>query len=650
MNDLQVEPEHALLVRGRGKEAELVDRKTRSGTFVNGRRIGRCLLCEGDVVSFGGAAFRFVNGQLEPAQPAGPGGLEAEDLTVRTPEGMVILDGVSLDIPPASFVAIVGPSGSGKSTLLNALSGIRPASVGTVRYGDLSVYDSGELLARSFGWVPQTDIVHPFLTPRKELTFAAELRFARSMSKPARAQRVLEVMAQLGIEDRADTPIRDLSGGQRKRVSVAIELLTKPDLLFLDEPTSGLDPGNEKELMRLLRTLADEGRTVVVVTHSTQSLELCDRVAVLARGGRLAYYGPVPEALGYFRKAADVSDLADVFSMLDEDQAIDWAARFLESGAHRLYVADPLADLDPKFVLDAPSRRRISEWGRQLGILIRRSLADIRGDRATVRWLTLQAPAMGALFALLLLGSNRFVVGVREGPYATLACWLLAIGATWIGAFAAVREVVREIPVFRREKFAGLKPGAFIASKAIVLGTIVTIQCLAFGVIALVRQTIPPGGVASRSGAFLSQPYLEILVVIVLAGLAAMALGLLISAIVTSSEQAMPALLLLLAAEVALSIPTLGSPVVGALSNASSAQWATSAIGSTVSLNELRVVQNFISELLEFVVTGVSVAQANPRWNHEAAVWGLEISVLLWMILGPLIGAARVVGSRRRLA
>lgn len=220
-----------------------------------------------------------------------------QGLTVVVDRGRkTLLDQVSFPVGAKCLLAVVGPSGAGKSTLLGALTGLRPADRGTVLYDGRDLYrDYAELRSR-IGLVPQDDILHSQLTVRRALTYAAELRFPQDTAKAERQARVDEVIGELGLEQRADLPIHSLSGGQRKRVSVALELLTKPSLLFLDEPTSGLDPGMDRSVMNMLRDLADDGRTVIVVTHSVLNLEGCDRLLVLAPGGRIAYFGAPGEA------------------------------------------------------------------------------------------------------------------------------------------------------------------------------------------------------------------------------------------------------------------------------------------------------------------------------------------------------------------
>ncbi|MGA8015682.1 MAG: FHA domain-containing protein, partial [Candidatus Dormiibacterota bacterium] len=305
---------------------QVTDLNSHNGTYVNGHRISTAPLREGDVLTVGRRHLRLVPGALEEHE-SGDVRLDAVDLSVHTSEGRALLRHVSLSVEKGAFVGVVGPSGAGKTTLLNALTGFKPADEGSVFYGGRNLYAEYEELRRRIGYVPQDDIVHAQLTVRAALGYAAELRFPRDVPKTERDQRVAEVIRELGLAERADLVIEKLSGGQRKRVNIAVELLTKPSPLFLDEPTSGLDPGLERGMMTLLRDLAKGGRTVIVVTHAVQSLSLCDRVLMLAPGGRVAFYGPPNAALGYFGR----TDFVDVFQDLEASPDAPWDQRFWAS-------------------------------------------------------------------------------------------------------------------------------------------------------------------------------------------------------------------------------------------------------------------------------------------------------------------------------
>src|SRR5262249_32093625 len=195
-----------------------------------------------------------------------------------------------------------------------------------------------DLFRGEIGYVPQRDIVHMELTPQSALDYAAQLRMPPDTTRAERQGRVQEVLADLDLGERKSAPISQLSGGQLKRVSIGVELLTKPRLFFLDEPMSGLDPGTEYEMMKLLRQLADQGRTVVLITHATKNVMLCDKVAFLARGGYLSYFGPPDAALAYFdqyrtarERREKEMEFDDIYSILDDPRRgtpAEWAARF----------------------------------------------------------------------------------------------------------------------------------------------------------------------------------------------------------------------------------------------------------------------------------------------------------------------------------
>ena len=227
--------------------------------------------------------------------------------------GTRILNSVDLTLHPGEMCALIGPSGAGKSTLIKALLGLRDPDDGSVTISSVPVADLG-----SVGYVPQDDALHRGLTVARELGYAAELRMPETSSGQRRS-RVAEVLEQVGLSDRADVRIRRLSGGQRKRVSVALELLTGPPLLILDEPTSGLDPGLEARTMTLLAEVAATGRIVLVATHAMESIEQAEALCVLV-GGHVAFFGPPPMALEYFR----VDRYAGLFRQLEKQSPAAW--------------------------------------------------------------------------------------------------------------------------------------------------------------------------------------------------------------------------------------------------------------------------------------------------------------------------------------
>src|SRR5579859_1108332 len=226
--------------------------------------------------------------------------IDARRLTRRVGR-VIILNDVSLSIAPGEVVCIAGGSGAGKTTLLEALAGVRPADSGTVRFDSVDVYSHLDVFRNSLGYVPQDDLIHADLPLRSTLRYAARLRLPASTGSAEIDTAVDDAMRALDLQSQARLRVGTLSGGQRKRASIAVELLTKPHVFFLDEPTSGLDPAIGAELMQVLRKLAkEEGATVVLTTHSPPDLLLCDRVVFLARGGHLAFDGTPDDALRHF--------------------------------------------------------------------------------------------------------------------------------------------------------------------------------------------------------------------------------------------------------------------------------------------------------------------------------------------------------------
>ncbi len=632
LEDLQVSRHHAELIPLAGDGWELVDLGSHNGTFVNGARVNHARLADDDLVSVAGRLLRFTDGALQAYVEEDRTGFEAVGLVVRSEAGAVLLDEVSFSLDRCSFLAVVGTSGAGKSTLLNALAGFRPAQEGSVLCGGRDLYAAYDEMRQRIGYVPQDDILHPQLTVRRALRYAAELRFPPDVSAADREARVEEVMAELGLSARADLVISKLSGGQRKRTSIAVELLTKPELLFLDEPTSGLDPGMEKALMSLLRTLADGGRTVIVVTHSLQSLSLCDRALVLAPGGRTAFFGPPDEALAHFGH----TDFADVFSDLEAGRDLDWKTGFLRSSAHARYVRRRQAV--PHRVTDstaAPAPPPGHRWLRQFWTLTRRYLAVIASDRANLMLLALQAPIL-AVIILLANGSGGFdpdtAVAIRIAQSVGL---FLAVSASYLGAGNAIREIVKELPVYLRERAVGLSISAYVASKVVVLAAITVLQAAALVLIGTARQGSPP------DAALLGSPRLELFAGIALSGLAAMGLGLMLSALVRNGDKAVTLLPLILVPQLVLTSPQLqiyDKPGLAQVADLASAQWGYAIFASTVDTNQLAADAQ--------VGPGPDQFDTRGRWNHDPRTWLTDAGWLAGLVAVELAATGTLLRRR----
>src|ERR1051325_2228993 len=368
------------------------DLNSTNGTYVNGQRItGRKALPADDVVQIGPFLLR-----VDPQRGVTIFDTRAKtrldvlkitkEVTNRSGGGKIrLLDEVDLSIQPNEFVGLLGPSGAGKSTLMDSLNGMRPASSGSVLVNNLDLYHHLESLKQSIGYVPQDDIIHRELTVYRTLYYVARLRLSRDISRKDIDQVVNEVMDITGLAERRDVPISQLSGGQRKRVSIAVELITKPSVIFLDEPTSGLDPATEEKVMKLFRQIAESGRTVILTTHAMENVRLFDKIVVLMRG-KLVFYGAPQEALAH----VDAESFKDLYDKLEdpvderiaalpplppnapksqkqqfkqqreqiaEQVADEWKQKFQSTDQYRRNVIDPLSLLPRDGRAAAPPKR-----------------------------------------------------------------------------------------------------------------------------------------------------------------------------------------------------------------------------------------------------------------------------------------------------
>ncbi|NJP07137.1 MAG: FHA domain-containing protein [Chloroflexaceae bacterium] len=336
VNHPMVSAHHAVLKR-QGQDVFVLDLGSTNGTYVGGQRVVRAPIQPGDVIQIACYQFIYREDALAPTVTSNQVRLDACNLSVQF-DTHVLLNDVSLSIYPRELVAVVGGSGTGKSTLLNALSGVRPATGGTVQINGDDYYAHFAAYRRSLGYVPQDDTIHLDLTVERNLEYAARLRLPADLSAAEIAARVDQVLTDVDMQPQRQQRVGRLSGGQRKRVSIAMELLAQPNLFFLDEPTTGLDPGLDKRMMSLLRSLADQGRTVVLVTHATTYIqETCDTVAFMGRGGRLCFYGPLSEAMQFF----GVQTFSDIYTCLEHDPAA-WEQRFRQSPCYQQYITQRL--------------------------------------------------------------------------------------------------------------------------------------------------------------------------------------------------------------------------------------------------------------------------------------------------------------------
>ena len=638
LSDLNVSRHHAELRKSPTGQYEIIDLGSHNGTFVNGQRVTKQVLTEQDLVSIGSSTFRLTGGELRQFVDDGNITFTAQELVVKA-GNKVLLDHVTFPIPEKCLLGVIGPSGAGKSTLLGALTGMRPATTGTVLYDNRDLYQNYNELRYRIGLVPQESVLHTQLTARRALQYSAELRFPADIKPAERDGRVDEVMGELGLARHANTRADRLSGGQLKRVNVAQELLTKPSLLFLDEPTSGLDPGLDKSVMEQMRDLAHDGRTVIVVTHSVDNLDTCDRLLVLVPGGRIAYYGPPEEGLAYFGQAR----WAEVFQAFERYPDRDWAAEYAASPAYAQYVlgqrAQPPQVQDGQELAATPPPQRRGAF-RQLGTLTRRYARVIASDRGYLTFMFLLPVLLGALVALVQAKQGLGLIAadqsptIRGNPDAATLLLILVICACLAGMASSVRELVKERSILTRERAAGLSSGAYLSSKLLLLGVISVVQSTILVLIGVAWQPQP------ARGAFLTgAPLVELIVGIAFLAVASMCLGLFVSAIVSTSEKAMPFLVLFTMVQVVLSggvVPLHNNAGLEQLAMIAPSRWGLAAAATTVNLYKINPPIGAIND---------------PLWIQTSQHWLRDVGIMIGLsVIFALLAyiKLRTLGPRRR--
>ncbi|MGW1792178.1 FHA domain-containing protein [Streptomyces tubercidicus] len=630
VSDLQVSRHHAEFRATPDGRFEIHDLGSHNGTYINGQPVpksGKAPVGPNDIIGVGHSTFRLVGDRLEEFVDTGEVSFSARHLTVTVDGGKQILKDVSFGVPEKSLVAVIGPSGSGKSTLLKALTGYRPANEGDVLYDNRNLYKQFAELRQRIGLVPQDDILHKELTVQKALRYAAKLRFPGDTAESEREARINEVLRELKLDVHKDKRVTSLSGGQRKRVSVALELLTKPSLIFLDEPTSGLDPGMDRDVMQLLRGLADDGRTVLVVTHSVAELALCDKLLVMAPGGGVAYFGPPDEALNFFQ----YDSWADVFSAFENYRDYDWMGRWRGSPHYQMYAADIDAVAPQSVNVQVPSARiqKSQSWGSQLWTLMRRYVSVLASDRGFLGLMVILPAVLGIVSMLI---PSDFGLGYgplnrhRTNRDASTIMLILAVGMCFSGAANSVRELIKERVIYERERATGLSRSAYLMSKVIVLGVVTAIQGVIIAAIGFSTRNLPDEGLIVAKA-----PAVEMALAIIALGFTSMMFGLIISALVKTAEKTMPLLVMFAIVQVVFTgvlFQLFDTPGVAQFAWLMPSRWAVAAMGATADMNTL-----------------LPWEPGNPDalWKHQTGVYVMDMIILITLGIGLAFVVARLL-------
>ncbi len=507
--------------------------------------------------------------------------IDLRDVSQQVRTGELILRGISLSIGRGKLVAIIGGSGTGKTTLLDTMCGLRPPAAGEVRRDE----EQGR-----HGYVPQDDIIHLTLPLRRTLRYTAGLRLPATTTTDQAGDAVTGVLTALELADRADVPVGSLSGGQRKRASIAAELLTRPGVFFLDEPTSGLDPARGAELMRTLRQLTAAGTTVVLTTHNPLDAERCDQVAVLADHGYLAFFGPPEQACGYF----GTGSISEIYERLaGPDTAEAWGRRFAEftqaqaqaqeqaqahDQAQAQAQARPPGDAQPGPATPADRLRGIGSV-RQWLLLTRRNAEILVRSRLTLAILA-GSPVMVLAMFVVLFKPHAFGPGVPSPEATVMILFWVAFGGFFFGLTYGLLQICTEFAVLRRERFVGLRAGPYVLAKAAVLLPLLAVVDAAFLVVLRALGRLPGVG-----------DYGAVFGILVLSSAAALGLGLLISAAVSEPAQATIAMPMVCFPQVLFVGAILPVPVMAVvgrwISYAMSNRWAFEGLGHSFGVNRL---------------------------------------------------------------
>jgi len=659
---------HARITR-RGPDGDHIieDLGSTNGTFVNGERVVRPLLLRrDDIIYVGPYKVIYIPEALKAVDESGKLRLDALHLKRFVGKGKNLLKDISLAIQPREFIAIVGVSGAGKSTLLDALSGFRPASEGQVLVNNNNLYSNFDVYRTQLGYVPQKNIIHMELTVYEALDYSARLRLPADTTPAERKQRVRDVLDALSLTECKDRVIRNLSGGEQRRVSIGAELLAQPGLLFLDEATSGLDPGSERQMMHLLRNLADRGHTVLLVTHATRNVLLCDQVVFLARGGCLAYYGPPQEALSYF----GVEDFDDIYDKLQGERTPEaWAEQYRQSEQYQKFI---VARLPHKYgaALQLPPTPPIAHPGatlkrvsalRQFFVLSRRNLNILMRDKASMALILLIAPLLGLLdFAFWSPGI--FEPDGGDAMRVVICLFNVVVICFLVGGLVSLREIVKESDIYRRERMVTLKIVPYVLSKVWLAGLIALYSAAFFILFMKLAGGWPPLG-----------QVVAVYVTLTLALLAGMMTGLFISAVSPNPNVSPLLLLLILVPQIifggVMPVKYFGS-VGQTIGYATTTKWAFESLVTISGMGEcvaddicrqeecagpnilyacdfpgVRTDVGLIDAPMAIVEAESKITNINENWGHAfsvnvAAHWGILL-VIIAAMLGLAMGVLR---------
>lgn len=545
----------------------IIDNGSTNGVVINNNALsGKVRLHEKDVITITNSKLVFTSTTVYYCSLADGISVDASNIVIYRGKGQkrnVTCNNASLNVKPGELVAFVGGSGAGKSTLMNAISGYLPPDSGVVYINGIDLYQNFDSLKRVIGYVPQSDIVYDNLTLLDMLKYTAKLRLPNDTSDQERDIAIERAVNLVELSEFKNHFIKTLSGGQRKRASIAVELLSDPNLLFLDEPSSGLDPETERSLMTSLRGMANSGKTIMLVTHSTLQLKMCDKIVFMGKGGNLCFCGSYEDALAFF----GVSDIIDIYRLITED-AEKWRNKYdLLAGSQ-----NTCRNSTGKIGLNKKRN------GFQLPVLCSRYAKLILNDRQRLILMFVQAPILALLISLVANGQQFAQYEMTKSLLFALACC-----AFWLGMLNSIQEICKERNIIKREYMTGLSLGSYIVSKILVLSAVCLIQSILIVSVFALAVGLPDKGIQLN-------PFIELFITTFLTALSAAATGLFISSFFTNADKAASVAPLMLMPQI------LFSGLIFKLSGATEliswfavCRWSMEGYGTTSDLNNLEL-------------------------------------------------------------
>ena len=508
---------------------------------------------------------------------------------------------VDFSAQPGEFIAFVGGSGAGKTTFMKCISGINKPTSGKVLLNGNDLFSNYSALKNLIGYVPQEDIVIKDLTLIDMLNYAANLRMPDDATYVEKSNRINDVLDIVELSNKKDVMIKNLSGGQRKRASIAVELLADPKLFFLDEPTSGLDPGTERSIMLTLRKMADSGKTIILVTHNTLNLHLCDKVVFFGVGGKLCFDGKPLDALSFF----GVNDFVDIYTLLNNDTD-KWYNLFSQSNYRSKIVDTSNGDSNINY------KKNSKSFFKQFVTLTRRQIKALLNNRQQLLLLFAQAPLIAYLLSLIV--TNEIFYSYEETKSILFS---ISTSAVWLGLLNSIQEVCKERVILEKEYMADLKLSSYLISKVVYLSLLALIQSFLLITSFRLFVDVPSDGIIWGW-------YPESIFIIFLTIMSASSIGLVVSSLSKDSSVAMTYAPLLLVPQLLFSgmlFPLDG--LVDIISNFILCRFSVEALGTTNDLNSL------VSAIQE-VIPGY-VREAENYYTFTVSHFFNDVSIIVLM-------------------